>query len=164
MIVLVENRQNPSIVWAESEQLAAFIGADLTAHKVCEVIPQVKLLDLRDKDAQAMKRMSITAIGKAVGAKQVLYVDVTSIDTPAVTGSPVKGRLDMRVHVIDVASGNTVWPVAPNGPMPLSFESQAPLDLEPDRMVMFTENVLRGAGRSVARLFYEYDPTSPEQK
>ena len=65
---------------------------------------------------------------------------------------------------LDVASGKTVWPTAPNGPMSLSFEAQAPLDLEPDRMVMFTETVLRGAGRTVARLFYEYDPTADGQK
>lgn len=164
MLVMVENRENPGREWPESEQLAAFISADLTAHQVCEVIPQAKLMDLRDKDTQVMKRMSITDIGKACGAKQVLYVDVMSIDTPTVVGTPVKGRLEMRVHVVDVASGKTAWPIAPNDPMPLSFEAQGPLNLEPDRVVVFGETLLRGAGQHVARLFYEYEPSSPAPK
>jgi hypothetical protein len=164
MLVLVENRKNPGMVWPESEQLATFISADLTAHNICPVIPQSKLADLRDKDPLAMRRMSITAIGKAVDAKQVLYVDVESVDNPAVTGAPVAGRLEMRVHVVDVATGKTAWPVAPNEPTSLSFEAQAPLNLEPDRMMVFSEAVFRGAGHDVARLFYEYDPTEDTQK
>ena len=164
MLVMVENRRNPGMIWAESEQLAAFISSELTLHKVCPVIPQGKLSDLRDKDPQAMRRMSITAIGKAVAAQQVLYVDLTSVDMPLVVGAPVRGRIEMRVHVIDVASGKTVWPIAPNEATSLSFEAQAPLAMESDRMVVFTERLLRGAGRNVARLFYEYNPTDDEQK
>lgn len=163
MLVLVENRQNPGLVWPESEQLAAFISNDLTTHKICPVIPQDKLVDLRDKDPLAMRRMSITAIGKAVDAQQVLYVDVVSVDTPAVTGTPVKGRVDMRVHVIDVATGKTTWPTAPAEPTSLSYEAQAPLAMEQDRMVVFSETLLRGAGHNVARLFYEYDPKADVQ-
>ena len=162
MLVMVENRRNPGMIWPESEQLAAFISSELTIHKICPVIAQGKLSDLRDKDPQAMRRMSITTIGKAVAAQQMLYVDVTSVDMPAAVGAPVRGRIDMRVHVIDVASGKTVWPVAPNEATDLSFEAQAPLAMESDRMVLFTESLLHGAGRNVARLFYEYDPSAEE--
>ncbi len=163
MLVLVENRQNPGRAWAESEQLAALISSDLTTHKVCPVIPQDKLIDLRDKDPLAMRQMSITAIGKAVEAQQVLYVDVLSINTPTITGTPSAGRVEMRVHVIDVATGKTAWPVAPNEPTAMSFEAKAPLSLEEDRIVVFNETLLRGAGHSVARLFYEYDPAADAQ-
>ena len=164
MLVLVENRQNPGRVLPESEQLASFISSDLTTHKICPVIPQNKLVDLRDKDPLAMRRMSISEIGKAVAAQQVLYVDVLSVDTPTVTGTPVKGRVEMRVHVIDVATGKTAWPVAPNTPTVLNFEAKAPLSMEEDRMVVFSETLLRGAGHSVARLFYEYDPKADVQQ
>ena len=164
MLVMVENRQNPGMIWPQSEQLAAFISTELTIHQICPVIPQGKLSDLRDKDPQAMRRMSITAIGKALNAQQVLYVDLMSVESPDITGAPVRGRIDMRVHIIDVASGKTAWPIAPNEAVGLSFEAQAPLDMERDRMVMFTESLLRGAGRNVARLFYEWDPTSDDQK
>lgn len=163
MLVLVENRKDPGRAWAESEQLAALITTDLADHKVCPIIPQHKLIDLRDKDPVAMRRMSITEIGKALDAQQVLYVDLMSVDTPAVTGTPVKGRIEMRLHVVDVATGKTAWPLAPNEPTEMSFEAKAPLSQEDDRMVIFSETLLRGAAHSVARLFYEYNPQSEAQ-
>lgn len=160
MLVLVENRQNPGMVLPESDQLTGFICADLTAQNVCNVIPQAKLEELRDKDPDALKKMSITEIGKALGAQQVLYVDVVRVDTSVVAGTTTNGRVDMQVHVVDVPSGKTAWPVAPAVPAPVSFQTHLTQQVPADRIVLFHEQLMRGAATSVSRLFYEWDPES----
>ena len=65
----------------------------------------------RDAKPAEYSIMPITAIGKEVGAEQVLYVQLQSSDvTPLAGGEAFNGQSAATVKVVDVATGQTLWP------------------------------------------------------
>ena len=111
ILVLVENRSEPSAT-VGPEVLTAYLLEDLEAAKVGPLIPLEKLEALRDSQKPGeFVKMSISAIGKAVGASQVMYVQFDRDDvTPLSGGESLQGKSLVRVRMVDVASGETLWP------------------------------------------------------
>jgi hypothetical protein len=157
MLVLVENRQNPGMAIPESDQLTAFIIDDLSTYKVAPLVDQKKLYKLRDNERN-IDKMTISEIGKAVGAEQVLYVDLQRFNVGGLEqGIPVHGRIDATVRVVNVKSGNTTFPAMGQGSWPISYETpMASLEMSRQNVEAVRESLLRTAGTSIGRLFHDY--------
>ena len=111
MLVLVENYQHQSSGAAASDLLGQYVARELQTYKTAPIIPPEKLQALRDERGEDFRTMSITAIGQAVGAEQVLYVQLQSSDvTPLAGGESFSGQSAATVRVVDVANGETLWP------------------------------------------------------
>jgi hypothetical protein len=123
-VVLVENSRNPSQTEVDASLVAALLRDDLARHKSAVLVEQHAVLRLRDRDPAAFAKMSITEIGRAVGAQQVVYVDLHRVSVEVDSGNQmVRGAVEASVRVIDVRTGANRWPQdVPQG-VPIGFET-----------------------------------------
>lgn len=159
MVVLVERYNAPSSSVTESETLAIEIFRELTKHEVAQQIDPTTILNLRDKDPAAFKKMTVSQIGAAVTAKQVLYVNLTSSSMQSATDSGLyRGSLGGRVKLIDVATGATVWPQDSADGYPISGEVKPNLANTDTSSAAARVSLVRQMAVSTARLFYKWTP------
>jgi len=65
-------------------------------------------MQLRDSNGDEYNKMTIDGIGRAAGAKQVLYVQITYADVEHPTGSDqARGIMTARVRIVDSDTGET---------------------------------------------------------
>ena len=109
MLVLVENYRNPDAVGLDAQRISLHVVDQLRRYRVAPVVDPDAVEALRSQpDFHAMK---VEEVGRAAGAAQVLYVNLQSFSVDdTVGGEMMKGRAEMRVRVVDVASGHTRWP------------------------------------------------------
>lgn len=157
ILVLVENRDNPGMLVAETDQLTAFILDELAAFEVAPLIPRDKLEHLRDSNPD-IDKLTISQIGKELGAQQVLYVDLQRISIGALGGIPAHGRVDARVHMVDVATGKMTFPRNSEEGWPISIETPITQDIKESDLPGVSENLLRAAGTTIGRMFHKYNP------
>jgi hypothetical protein len=141
-----------------ADELAGVVSAELKAHNVAPIVDQAKLVDLRSTHAQEYPRMTVKDIGKAVGAKQVLCVDLKAADVETLTGSDVmQGHVWARVKIVDVETGRLRWPVGGDG-----HELKTPTDYvrnnARDTPLAVREQMIQDLAAAIARLFYTYEP------
>ena len=165
LLVLVENPKQRSAASTEPELIAGLIIDQLNAKEVAPMIDLTKLHAVRDAHVADYSKMSIAAIGRAAGAAQVIYVqlDVQPIrQMPG--GDTMQGQAAARVKLIDVVSGETLWPTDLSD----GYEVGAASELGKDRAksaMDVREGLARSLADQVARLFYKWEPTdmSPGQ-
>jgi hypothetical protein len=156
MLVLVENQRNPGIAMVEADQLTAFIMDDLAAYKVAPLIELKKLCELRDREKN-IDKMTITQIGSAAGAHQVLYVDLQRFNIGGVEeGIPMQARVDVTVRLVDVKTSATTFPAMGQGNWPISLETPITANLSRTNPDAVRESLLRSAGTAIGRLFHDY--------
>src|SRR4051794_38460402 len=122
-VVMVENYQDPVSVIGDSEQLARYIEADLKeAGKKKPLVPLIsstKIYDLRSNEPVLYQKLKITEIGKSVGAKQVIYVELVSSNVQQmIGGDTLRGVAAARVKIVDCSNGTTKWPQEASGGFP----------------------------------------------
>jgi hypothetical protein len=156
MVVLVENRQNPGMYVYSSDQLTGYIIDDLKTYEVCPLIPDEKLRQFMDSTPSTSK-MTISQIGKAVGASQVLYVDLRHVSVGGIVGVPAAARAEAGVRVVDVATGKTMFPQTGEA-YPISFQSEISQDATQQDMTQVRDAMAREAGADIARLFHDLMP------
>jgi hypothetical protein len=156
MLVLVENRQNPTMGIAESDELGAYIIDDLKTYEVCPIIEPKVFQQFCDEHPD-WNKMSISELGKGVGAAQVLYVDIQRVGFGQITGVPASGRIDVAVHVVDVKTRKTVFPSAITDSFPLSSETPLMTGHEAD-LAAAQHDLIQTMGTRIGRLFHEYKP------
>jgi len=156
MLVLVENFRSPSAAFVTAEQLTAAIETDLRDNKVVPLVDQKKLYQLRDSRGDQFHDLSIPRIGQETGAKQVLYVDVLQSSTdPAGGGEFVRATVAVRVKVVDVATGTTLWPDSQGG-VPVAAESPL-VRLEAGiTPATVRDQLVQRIGTQVARLLHDW--------
>ena len=110
-LVLVENYQNPDLFEVESERLERDIGAAFTTEKLFPVVSLQKLLELKSSDSAAYSKMDIPGVARALGAKQVVYVELQqfSVDPP-LASQTMRGKARAMVKMVDAETGRTLWP------------------------------------------------------
>jgi hypothetical protein len=159
MLVLVENYRHQSSVAAHADTLARQLAAALEAHKVAPVIDLDKLQSLRDSRPAEYPTMSVTRIAQAVGASQVLYVQLHSSDVaPLLGGEGYTGQATASVKIIDADTGATLWPADMSDGYGVSASTQlgtasgagSPMDVRQRLYVKLTDQI--------ARLFYKWKP------
>lgn len=156
MLVLVESYRSPSAAFVTAEQLTAAIETDLRDNKVVPLVDQKKLYHLRDTRGDKFHDLSIPQIGRATGAKQVLYVDVLQSSTdPAGGGEFVKATVAVRVKVVDVATGTTLWPDSQGG-IPVAAESPLVRLEAAVTPASVRDELVNRIGTQVARLLHDW--------
>jgi hypothetical protein len=105
-------------------------------------------------------RMSITELGKSVGADVVVYAVVTEFTLFPEAGSYTPSAT-LRLKVIDVASGNRLWPENEFGHQFKVAIPQLPSTSRPtasDRIKTESELAAR-TGVGLAQMFYKHEVT-----
>jgi hypothetical protein len=121
MVVMVENYNGSSPI--DSENLARFIEAEITGNKIATLVSSDALASLRDADPVAFHNMRIQDIAKAVGAKQILYVDKVMVDLDRPQASDLAhGSLSASARIVSADTGNSLWPSGTGAGMPFSVE------------------------------------------
>jgi hypothetical protein len=111
-LILVENYRNPGAAGFDAEQIARAVGDQFTKNKVVPLIDQDKLVTLREADSTQYRGMKIQDVGRALGAKQVIYVDLleSGVDVDP-SQNALHGHATARVRVVDIATGKSLWPL-----------------------------------------------------
>ncbi|HEV2292770.1 MAG TPA: hypothetical protein VGR35_02880 [Tepidisphaeraceae bacterium] len=165
MLVLVENYRSSSGAYSDAEMLARHLMLELKEHDVAPLVPLEKLYALRTGTGEAYRKMSMAAIGRETGAKQVLYVDVQQSAIGAPPGSDLlKGRIAVQVRIVDVATGATRWPAGATEGIPLAYETPLPRADVNTTEPMVRQRMHAAMAVRIARLFYKWKPVDTTEQ
>ena len=158
-LVLSEHRPTAAVDDVSSEDIGRRTAFIWDEHKLAPLIDLSKLEEFHLRQPAEYDSMSTAALGKAVGAQQVLYIDVRDSHVESAGGSDtIRAKASVRVKMVDVATGNTLWP-------PDAADGYA-LDAETDyaaRGEGVSESSQLEAVRSIisdkiTKLFYKHQP------
>jgi hypothetical protein len=111
-VIVVENYHNPASLRLESDAMARAVAIQLTDHGVGPIIDPGKLENLRQRDTTAYRSMPLDAIARAVGAEQVIYVNLERLELVEHLASEAPGgEAEARVRVVDAETGDALWPL-----------------------------------------------------
>jgi hypothetical protein len=157
MLVLVENYQRQSSASVGADLLARNLFYELSAENVAPLTPLEQLQQLREERPDFSK-MSIIALGKAMGAEQVLYVQLIGDHvTPLAGGNTLEGRTHVRVKVVDVVSGETLWPTDLSDGYELAAATELGADSGHDVRDV-RRSLYSSLADQIAKLFYKWKP------
>jgi hypothetical protein len=174
-VVLVENFQSPDATRDDADQLARNIIDDLrkkdkrdkkgaVAVEFLPLIDPMKVYDLRSNDPVKYRKMRIQEIGRAVGAKQVLYVDLGGAGVQTMMGSDMlRGAGSARVMVVNCETGQTQWPQESGAGYPVGFESKLLRPADDITYDRVRNRTLEALAHRVGRLFYKWKPDEEEE-
>jgi len=167
MLVMVESYKQQSVLESPSDELAQDLSELIKKHSVSPIVDPMKLLEYRTEHADRYGTMPVQTIGRELGASQVLYVNIKGVDVGTPTGGDVySGTVDVRVKVVDVSTGRTLWPTG------TSDGYQVKVD-EGDAMVLASEAPSKHAVQSamlddladqIVHLFFAYTTDNDPHK
>jgi hypothetical protein len=163
-LILVENYRSPDEMQIDGDQIAHEVSDELKKQTKLEIVDPAKLVPLREDDPGKYRSMNIQTLGKTLGAKQVIYVDLIESDVNRdPTAGAVHAVATARVRVIDTQSGNTLWPAdASHGK-----EITESIDFDPvdgsHAVAMHTE-MLAKLSSKISKLFYTWKPDDQYQE
>jgi hypothetical protein len=158
MLVLVESYGLSLDSGIEAQHMTIVLNKSLTDQKIATMVDPQSLERLRDANPAQYKPLTIADIGRKVGARQVLYVNIwrSEIVKPAGSGQ-MRGQMEAVVKIVDTATGDTRWPSdAPSDTV------QITTDWTPES-AQKTENDLRAQmadqmAEDISKLFHDYHP------
>ncbi|HEY8665012.1 MAG TPA: hypothetical protein VIL86_00020 [Tepidisphaeraceae bacterium] len=158
-LVLAENYRNPSSAALEGEALARAVQEELEAHHVVPLVNSSSYFTLRAEKPAEVKAMTISQVGKAVGAKQIIYINIdrSSIEEAAGT-EMLKGRMAVYVRVVDAESGETVWPKENSSGWFLKSETPYLRTGGGVNEDFIRRQMTSALSEQIARLFYKWKP------
>ncbi|MGA2230017.1 MAG: hypothetical protein ABSH22_03745 [Tepidisphaeraceae bacterium] len=160
-LVLVENFRTAAGGDVDCDRVGRFLSSELTDHEVVPLVDFAKLTALRDGDPEGYRKMSVAAIGQAVGAKQVIYVSLNdfSSDSP-IGGTFVKWKASVKVKVVDSATGASRWPVDLTDGEPLVAETDYK-EADPDiGELAIRDELNKKLAEKIGNLFHSYQKDS----
>ena len=162
-LVLVEDFEDPDASAADGDDVARTVGEKLHAHADLDVVDPDKVVPLRTEQAGKFHELSAAAVARAVGAEQVVYVNLVESETAAdPSGAAVHATATARVRVIDAATGNVLWPAGqPRGKV-LTAKMQYDRADSPQGAGMRGE-MLDQLSDSIAKLFYKWKPDTEKE-
>lgn len=167
-LVLVDDRNNALGDKSLLSNIATQAGSDLVQVKALpQVIDQARLNELISRlGLQAYDLLPVDQVGRALGAQQVIFINLTEI---AVMNQPgiLKPTAQAYVKVIDVATGKPVFPVLRPGAefagsiAQLGYATRISMNYKADQQTDAILPVLRlrlaeEIGKQVAELFYPH--------
>jgi hypothetical protein len=157
-LVLVENYRNPALTEFDADRVARAVNDDLKKNDVAPLIDHDQLLALRDADPDKFRSMTIPSVGRAVGAKQVIYVDLIESEVQGdASRGVVRGKTAARVRVVDVETGQTLWPV--DAQAGAQVGSKVPYaELTESSANEVHDVMLTSLSEQIGRLFHKWKP------
>lgn len=158
LLVLVENVHSGANAIPEADDLARVVYDDLKEHEVGPLIDPAKIHELRDENPKSFGKMSISDVGRALGAKQILYVHVSELNIEVPPGSEmVRVKVGASVKMVDVATAQTVWPDDGQSE-PYQYESRLERVGDNTSRTNLSKQVLHQSGVQIGRWFYNFKP------
>ncbi len=157
-LVLAESYGKANDLQPYADQLGNLVSRELEAHKVAPLVDDKKLMALRGEKANGYDKMKIPDVGRAVGAKQVVYIDLKQCGIQSVPGSDMfQGSIEANVRIVDVQTGQTRWPdVGDSHPFKKTTEFTR-RDAR-DTPLAVRNLMLEDLAAAIGRLFYEVKP------
>jgi hypothetical protein len=110
-LILSEHSPASGVDDVSSEDIGRRTALLWEVHKLAPLIDLSKLEELQLRRPADYATMSTAAIGLALGAKQVLYIDVRDSRVESAGGTDtIRAKAAVRVRMVDVATGATLWP------------------------------------------------------
>jgi hypothetical protein len=164
MLIVVEDYQNPALVEIIADHMNHLIAAELIANKVAPIVNPQRLTLLKLDHPDEYSKMKLPAIGARLGARQLLYVNVTEFSTGAAEATNVmRGHAQARVRIVDCEKGDTRWPrdMASSG-FPVDVDVPFAADSENTNSTAVREALGKALAEKVARLFYSATIDQPD--
>jgi PBP1b-binding outer membrane lipoprotein LpoB len=159
MLVLAENYQHPSETMVEAEQLVQKVAEQIKAHNVAPIVDPTAPFNLKASKPAEYQHMTIAQIGRTLGAKQVLYIDITQSNVFVAEASEMlKGKAVVRVRIVDADSGQTRWPEEGGDGYPLIVETPLLREGQGIDAPSVRLKLQEAMGDKIAKLFYTYKP------
>ena len=154
-VVIAENWQNPTATALDAEQVARSVTENLRSHNTTTVIDPTAVMDLRSQRADFHK-LSIAQIGKAVGAYQIIYINMTDTALMEAQGSDaLHGKSTARVKVIDVATGEVLFPSDAAEGYPIAIRTPMVRAHGEDEEAALRQQLLEATANRISQLFYK---------
>jgi hypothetical protein len=157
-LILAESYGNSGGIEVDAGRLEANLIKEFKDNDIAPTIDPQAIERLRDADSEAYNKMTIDALGRQLGAKQVLYVHIIRAQVEIPTGSgAIHGVMDSRVHVVDSATGETLWPVDDrDGTL---METSTPwVQNTPQNQDQCRQDMANLMADGISKLFYDWDP------
>lgn len=107
-LVLVENFRNPAAVRLDADRLARYVADELKRHDIAPTVDHAALERVRAQPDYA--KMTQGEIARAVGAKQIIYIDLKKFEVEdAMASEMIRGNVELTIRVVD-ESGKLLWP------------------------------------------------------
>jgi hypothetical protein len=156
MLVLVESYGLALDSDVESQHITLVLRRVLQDAKIAPLVDQQSVEQLKDSDPQKYGPMTIADIGRSVGARQVLYVNIwrSEIVKPAGSGQ-MRGHMNAVVKIVDSATGDTRWPTdAPSEDVQITTDwtVEGPDNTENDLRAQMADQMAEDIGK----LFHDY--------
>jgi hypothetical protein len=166
MLVLVESFRNPDAGRMDAQRVTIHVAEELRQYRIAPVVSPDDAEGLRARaDYRGMK---IEDVGRAAGAGQVLYVNLQPVTVNnTVAGEMLKAHAEMRVRVVDVGTGRTLWPhdtpegqtIVAESPWVRSTTGGREGLPEPE----LRDQLSRTAAHQIVKLFRSWRPDDEEQ-
>jgi hypothetical protein len=155
-LIMVENYENPDLLAAPADRIERSLTDDLTEAKVAKFLAPEKVNELKASDPADFRKMNIPAVGRAIGAQQVIYVNLIQFNVEApVGGSQFIGRAEADVKVIDCDTGRTLWPADSSIGHVVKLETRSVKDVNDARADQVENQLYEAFGLKLAKLFRE---------
>lgn len=153
-VVIAENWNNPTGTALDAEQLERDVFETLRSHNLGTQVNPTEVIDLRSRRSD-YATMSIAQIGKLVGARQIIYVNITGLELVGATGSDAyTGKATVRVKVVDADSGTTRWPIDNADGFPIKVTTNLVTASDASDKTALREKLLQATADRIAQLFY----------
>jgi hypothetical protein len=157
LVVIVKDQPDPTGMHVESEAISAEIERQITEYKIAPVISADRVMELRTSMPGEFSTMTPAKMGHAVGADQVLYVEIINSDRDSeATQDMLRGRISASIKMIDANTGVTLWPNDDSGGSIVNY--QTPLKhLGDQTSALSVEQTLdAGFAERIVRMFRNY--------
>jgi hypothetical protein len=160
MVIMVENPQHEGRLDTVSDELATDLTQLVKQNKVAPVVPYAKLMEFRTRHSEEYPTMAIPTVGRAVDAKQVLYVNLKEAHVDVSPGTDYYSiKLDVRIKLVDVTTGETVWPQGTHDGYPIKAEEPVVVRTqEASGPAVVQSAALENLAEDIANCFREYLP------
>lgn len=162
-LVIAENYRQPSAVAMDADRFAAALTGELREHQLAPVVDVGGLYALRERKGADYAKMKVSEIGRELGAEQVLYVDVITTGVEVANGTMMKGKMALRLKVIDTENGATLWPADMAEGFPVGYETPVARMNESETPAMLRTELIDQMATRTARLFYDWKPDDLDQ-
>lgn len=159
LLVIVRDPPDPMGLTIESDALALEIEREFTTYDIVPLVPSARAKEIRSMNLASFAAMTPAQVGQAVGAKQVLFVQINNSSLEAESDRQmIKGQIAVRVSVLDTRNGAILWPKDGSAGATLTYATPT-LRVSPTvNATSVSRNVHQGLAVKIVRLFRKYKP------
>jgi hypothetical protein len=155
-LVLVESYANPDLYEVESERIARDVTDAFVEHKSFPVVPAQKLMEYKANKGSEFSKMNVRDIAAALGAKQVIYVNLRTFTAdPAIGSETTRGEAAAHVTLVDADTGHTLWPRDSSEGREISYKTPA-LSEEGASRASVQQQLYQHMSEQIVRLFSDW--------